>query len=103
MTHPQMELILKLPLTAGKKSESRRILLQDDTDKTEGVVMGLGGLCWHTIAVIAQGGQHILAQEEESHTPEQLQLMKTQDEKYVHMKLAVERKVMVKLSYFNTA
>lgn len=39
-----------------------------------------------------QGGRHIIAQEEEKHTPQELQLMKTQDIKYIQMKIAAEKK-----------
>lgn len=37
--------------------------------------------------------RHIIAQEEKKYSPEELQLMKTQDEKYIQMKLAMETKV----------
>lgn len=36
----------------------------------------------------------MMAQEPDHYTPEQLQLMKTQDEKYIQMKLATENKVV---------
>ena len=40
-----------------------------------------------------QDGRHIIPQAEEQYSPEQLQLMKTQDLKYVQMKLTMESKV----------
>ena len=39
--------------------------------------------------------RHIIAQEEKKYSPEELQLMKTQDQKYVQMKLAMETKVVL--------
>lgn len=40
-----------------------------------------------------QNKRHVIVQEEKKHSPEELKLMKTQDEKYVHMKLSTEKKV----------
>lgn len=36
--------------------------------------------------------RHVIPQEEEKYSAEELQLMKTQDDKYVQMKLAIETK-----------
>jgi U3 small nucleolar RNA-associated protein 11 len=44
-----------------------------------------------------QDGRHVIPQEEEKFTPEQLKLMKTQDLKYVEMKCHVERKKIERL------
>lgn len=40
-----------------------------------------------------QDGRHVIPQTEEKFTQEQLQIMKTQDLKYVQMKLNMETKV----------
>ena len=40
-----------------------------------------------------QEGRHVIPQEEEKFTPEQLQVMKTQDLKYVQMKHQTEKNV----------
>lgn len=40
-----------------------------------------------------QDGKHVIPDSEENFTPEQLLLMKTQDLKYVQMKMMMERKV----------
>ena len=47
-----------------------------------------------------QGGRHVIPQPEEKYTSEELQLMKTQDVKYVQMKLSTEKKVSVNLVSF---
>ena len=43
--------------------------------------------------VSVQDGRHVVSQPEEKYSPEELKIMKTQDEKYVQMKLNMERKV----------
>ena len=45
-----------------------------------------------------QDGRHVIPQKEEEVTPEQLQVMKTQDLKYVEMKQTMEEKVSHKLA-----
>ncbi len=45
------------------------------------------------MTVTSQDGRHVIPQSEETYSKEQLQLMKTQDLKYVQMKLAIEEKV----------
>ena len=45
------------------------------------------------LSVVLKDGCHVIAQPEEKYSPEELQLMKTQDIKYVQMKLSTEKKV----------
>ena len=40
-----------------------------------------------------QDGRHVIPQAEESYTPDELQLMKTQDVKYLQMKMSMEANV----------
>lgn len=42
---------------------------------------------------MSQGGRHVMPQDAEDYSTEELQLMKTQDDKYIQMKLASETKV----------
>ena len=45
------------------------------------------------VNIVVQDGRHVIPQEPDKYTPEELQLMKTQDCKYIQMKLSSETKV----------